>query len=103
MRGKVLDNLIKSYSEYRIIITDRLHGMILCYITNTPCLIFKNTNHKISGSFKKWLKEKQNFICLEESDNPKDIIKDIGKLLSAKKAEKEDLSEKFNILREELR
>lgn len=39
--------LINVYKEAELVITDRLHGMIFCYITNTPCFVFPNKNHKI--------------------------------------------------------
>ena len=32
-------------------ITDRLHVMIFCYLTYTPCLAIDNSNHKVSYVF----------------------------------------------------
>ena len=48
---KYIDNL----KTKQFVITDRLHGMILSYITNTPCLVFDNKNHKIRSTFETWL------------------------------------------------
>lgn len=36
-------------------ITDRLHGMIFAAITNTPCIVFNNYNHKVEGMYQ-WIK-----------------------------------------------
>lgn len=33
------------------VITDRLHGMIFSVITNTPCEVYGNYNHKVKGCF----------------------------------------------------
>ena len=32
-----------------LVITDRLHAVIFCIITNTPCIAFDNATHKVSG------------------------------------------------------
>lgn len=34
-----------------LVVTDRLHGMIFCAITGTPCLVLENYNYKIRGSY----------------------------------------------------
>ena len=33
--------------ENKLVITDRLHGMIFAQITGTPCIVFDNYNNKI--------------------------------------------------------
>lgn len=43
-----------AFKETELVITDRLHGMIFCHITNTPALVFLNSNHKIEQSYK-WI------------------------------------------------
>lgn len=47
----------KHYYTSKVIITDRLHGMIFSIITNTPCIAFDNTNKKISSTYNTWLKK----------------------------------------------
>ncbi len=47
---------IKTSSEQQLVITDRLHGMIFCYMTDTPCLFLDNSNKKVSGVFE-WLRD----------------------------------------------
>ena len=39
----------------RLVVTDRLHGMIFAALTATPCIVFTNTNYKISGSYQ-WIR-----------------------------------------------
>ena len=79
----------------KVIITDRLHGMILCYVTNTPCIVFSNTNHKISETYKNWLKKTQNFIVLEKTTNRQKILQDVDLLTILEKTEKIDISSNY--------
>lgn len=103
---KNIDEYIKAKILYvqskQLIITDRLHGMILCYITNTPCIVFRNTNHKIVETYNNWLKNKQNFIILEKTTDFDKIDNDIKTLLSTKHIQKQSLRNNFKILEEEI-
>lgn len=56
-REEELKSIWKDFMESKIVITDRLHGMIFCAITNTPCIAIDNSNKKISGVYNKWLKD----------------------------------------------
>lgn len=38
-----------------LVITDRLHCMIFCAITDTPCIVIDNANQKVSGVYHDWL------------------------------------------------
>lgn len=44
---------LKNISSYDLIITDRLHGMIFAYVTNTPAIVLP-ANIKIEESYKLW-------------------------------------------------
>ena len=39
----------KEFSGYKMVVTDRLHGMIFATVTNTPCIAFDNVSKKVSG------------------------------------------------------
>lgn len=39
------------FASARMVITDRLHGMIFAAITNTPCLAIDNISKKVSGVY----------------------------------------------------
>lgn len=50
--------LSKKFAEFRgaeLVITDRLHGMIFCAITGTPCVVIDSKSPKIRGCYD-WLK-----------------------------------------------
>lgn len=46
-RGAALDRLLGEFARYALIITDRLHGMILSALTATPCAVFDNISGKV--------------------------------------------------------
>lgn len=50
-RKEELTKIWKTFKNSELVVTDRLHGMIFCYITNTPCLVFLNNNHKVNGTY----------------------------------------------------
>src|SRR5690606_36394559 len=54
-----LEKIWKCFREAELVVTDRLHGMIFCYITNTPCIVFQNNNHKIRETYE-WIAGKSN-------------------------------------------
>lgn len=56
-RRRELDKIWTAFKKSEIVITDRLHGMIFCAITQTPCIAMNNSNGKVIGVYKKWLSE----------------------------------------------
>ena len=50
--------LNQKYTEFRkssLVVTDRLHGMIFCAITATPCIVINSKSPKIKGCYE-WLR-----------------------------------------------
>lgn len=39
IRRRVVDNELRLFSRYKVIVTDRLHGLIFSVITRTPCVL----------------------------------------------------------------
>lgn len=64
-RNNELDKIWTAFKKAELVITDRLHGMIFCYITKTPCLVFQNNNHKVKGSYQ-WIKDKSNIKLIDK-------------------------------------
>ena len=52
-----LNKIWTAFKKSKVVVTDRLHGMIFCAITKTPCVAIDNSNHKISGVYNAWIKE----------------------------------------------
>lgn len=50
-RSELVKNKIDEFLRSQVVVTDRLHGMILSVITGTPCIVFGNYNYKIKGTY----------------------------------------------------
>lgn len=53
-REEVLNEKIGQFKRASLVVTDRLHGMVFCAITGTPCIALSNYNHKVAQTYK-WL------------------------------------------------
>lgn len=67
VRTDALQVFWQKISGAKLVVTDRLHGMIFCVITGTPCLVFRNYNHKITGTLQ-WLKNCENIVFYDSVD-----------------------------------
>ena len=99
-RSKFIRNKLREFAKAKIVITDRLHGMIFAAITGTPCIALSNYNQKVKGVYE-WIKN-LDYIVYEE--NIKDIEKDVKKLIKCNNLKYDMNYEKFkkieNILKE---
>ena len=59
---KRLSYKLRELQKAKLVVTDRLHGMIFSYITRTPVLVFDNNNHKIRNLYNKWFAGRDNAI-----------------------------------------
>lgn len=80
-REKELFTLWEKFMSAEVVITDRLHGMIFGVITNTPTIVIRNSDHKITESYF-WIKN-LNYISLINDvnfDKIKDCINNLREL-----------------------
>lgn len=84
-REEELLNIWTAFKKSKVVITDRLHGMIFCYITKTPCVVLPNNNHKVKGCFE-WIKD-CGYIELCEDNDINDIIASIKYLYNQSQEE----------------
>lgn len=61
-REKKIKELFQRFLNSKVVITDRLHGMVFCVITKTPCIATKSLDHKVVGTYE-WIKS-LNYIKL---------------------------------------
>nr|WP_306239631.1 polysaccharide pyruvyl transferase family protein [Ornithinimicrobium cryptoxanthini] len=52
----------------RLVITDRLHGMIFSVITGTPCVVFDSGTGKVEQFYDDWLKDQPQVALLQTGD-----------------------------------
>lgn len=55
-REAVFREKIDQFKQSSLVITDRLHGMVFCAISGTPCIALSNYNHKVRETYK-WLRD----------------------------------------------
>lgn len=63
-------NKLNQFCSAKLIVTDRLHGMIFAAITNTPCIAFGNSNGKVEGVYQ-WIK---NYSYIRYANDMDDFI-----------------------------
>lgn len=68
-RDTEITKMIKLFSSYRLVITDRFHGIIYSAIAGTPCIALKSTDHKIIDGIK-WLESYKNIRYSEPFEIP---------------------------------
>ncbi|WP_312819217.1 polysaccharide pyruvyl transferase family protein [Kaistella carnis] len=64
-RVNALEDIWAAFRGAELVITDRLHGMIFCYITKTPCIVFQNNNHKVRETYG-WIKDCEGIELIQE-------------------------------------
>lgn len=47
---------LNEFSSAELVVTDRLHGMIFCALTGTPCIVVNSKSPKVLGCYK-WIKD----------------------------------------------
>lgn len=80
-RHRPVREIWMSYANSRMVITDRLHGVIFCAITGTPCIALNNNNSKVQNLIETWLGD-VSFIALLTQAEPTLIERAIDRLLN---------------------
>lgn len=78
-RNFVVNAQLKFFAKHKLIVTDRLHGLIFALMTNTPCIVMSSYNYKLK-EFTDMLKDNKYIKFIDkEIDNLDSIIKKILK------------------------
>jgi len=87
------------FKKAEVVITDRLHGMIFCFITNTPAIVLLNNNHKVQSSYK-WIQSSKNIYLIANysAKNVEEVINEIKNDTTLNS--KEDLTKHFFKIKE---
>ncbi|MFW5804025.1 MAG: polysaccharide pyruvyl transferase family protein [bacterium] len=82
LRLEYLMNTLKYFDKFKIIITDRYHGLIFATILQKPTIVLPTIDHKLTSAFD-WFQEISNIKLLKKNEqgNISEITKEI---LSAK-------------------
>ena len=88
-----LNKIWQTFRNAELVITDRLHGMIFCYITNTPCLVFQNNNHKVKETHY-WI-QNSNYVTLMPKFSEDNIVQYFEKERYKDVSNRIELDEKY--------
>lgn len=80
-RQAELEKIWAQFRGAKVIVTDRLHGMIFSVITKTPCVVLTNSNHKVLQTYQDWLSQLKH-VCLIESYSLEQVLTGIEALAS---------------------
>ena len=64
---------LAEFKQAKLVITDRLHGMIFAAITGTPCIAFDNVTGKVAGVYS-WIQELPYIRFVSESEISREMI-----------------------------
>lgn len=101
-KQQIFETLLNKFQKSKLVITDRLHGMIFSVITNTPCIAFDNSNKKISATYNTWLKGNSN-VRLVQNYNEEEILNYVKELTSNSNKALNDFEENFKPLLQKLK
>lgn len=65
---QILSDIWKKFRSCELVITDRLHGVIFSYITQTPCIAIDTNNKKIEGICKWFEGSELISFCADDAD-----------------------------------
>lgn len=96
-----LKNLFNKMLCKKLVVTDRLHGMIFAAITGTPCVVLKSKSPKIQGVYK-WIEDCKYIELIENVNN---LDKAVEKVLQVenKRIKTDKLNKEFNDMAEKIK
>ena len=75
-REREVQKKLAQFGSAKLVLTDRLHGMIFAAITNTPCIAMSNSNGKVKGVYD-WISGNKYIIYV---DNMEEFASALDKL-----------------------
>lgn len=93
-RPQVVSIKAEEIAGYEIVVTDRLHCMIYCAITGTPCVAFDNISKKVSGVYQ-WIKELPYIAVIEKKEEMDGAVERVLQNKDSEKRPYDYLDEQF--------
>lgn len=91
-RNYEVNKQLENFSQHKLVVTDRLHGLIFALITKTPCIVLSSYNYKLN-EFVEFLKDNKYVKFIDKNIN--DLEKEINNLLNEDIEYNIDYTEKF--------
>lgn len=88
-----VESLMNQFRRSKLVVTDRMHGMIIAAITGTPCIVTKSLDYKIIGTYN-WIKD-LNYVYLVKDLSIETLRDHIEKITHLEKKDDLSLKEKY--------
>ena len=95
-REEVVEEFISKIAKAEFVVTDRLHGMVFCAITRTPCIVLPNYNHKVAGVYE-WISGLEYIIMIKNMGELKEALNKLRRMDGAV-YDKTELLKRFDVL-----
>ena len=76
LRKEEVMQKLAQISKAKLVVTDRLHGMIFAAITNTPCLAMGNINGKVKSVYE-WIKNNSYVKYIDSVNDVEKVMEDV--------------------------
>ena len=73
-RQTEIQKLIDSISKHKVMVTDRFHGVVFSILANTPCVVLRSADHKITDGVK-WFKDVDGIFFAENIEDVPELVK----------------------------
>ena len=77
-REKMVMEKLEEFSSVKLVVTDRLHGMIFCAISGTPCIVINSKSPKVLGCYN-WIKDLPYIKVVDNISDIKSVYESIPK------------------------
>lgn len=75
-RERILRDKWNEFASCKLVITDRLHGMIFSAITGTKCFALDNLSKKVSGGYE-WVKDLGYITLCKDTDELMELLNEV--------------------------
>jgi pyruvyl transferase EpsI len=77
-RKEVIASFLHKMAKAELVVTDHLHGMLFCVVTQTPCIVLSNENEKIMEVYD-WISELDYIKVIQNSRELEDTVQKLLK------------------------
>ena len=86
---------IEEFSNAKLIVTDRLHGMVFAALAGTQCIAIGNCNYKVKGVYN-WIKNNKYIAFIEDFDTLEQKMYELSQLKEEQVLDKALMKEQFD-------
>lgn len=97
-RSLYVNEKLKQFAGAKLVVTDRLHGMVFAALVGTPCIALGNTNGKVKGIYQ-WIKKLEYIQYIEQIDDMEAMIQKLSNMENCQ-YDNRHILEKYEALKE---